>query len=63
VQAEGVPGGFAQAYRVLAGFEDAGHCRRGYFIEKLGAAQFAASATVDRLREYAASPTRRRVAP
>jgi ATP-dependent Lhr-like helicase len=63
VQAEGVPGGFAQAYRVLAGFEDAGHCRRGYFIEKLGAAQFAASATVDRLREFAASPTRRRVAP
>ncbi|WP_433720292.1 ATP-dependent helicase [Microbacterium laevaniformans] len=64
VQAEGVPGGFAQAYRVLAGFEDAGHCRRGYFIEKLGAAQFAASATVDRLREYAAladPPPRRAV--
>lgn len=53
VQAEGVPGGFAQAYRVLAGFEEAGHCRRGYVIEKLGAAQFAASATVDRLREFA----------
>lgn len=56
VQAEAVPGGFAQAYRILAGFEDAGHCRRGYFIERLGAAQFAASATVDRLREYAALP-------
>ena len=54
VQAEGVPGGFAQAYRVLAGFEEAGHCRRGYVIEKLGAAQFAASATVDRLRTFAA---------
>jgi ATP-dependent Lhr-like helicase len=54
VQAEGVPGGFAQTYRVLAGFEEAGHCRRGYVIEKLGAAQFAASATVDRLREFAA---------
>ncbi len=53
VQSEGVPGGFAQAYRVLAGFEEAGHCRRGYVIEKLGAAQFAASATVDRLRTYA----------
>ncbi|MGX1693828.1 ATP-dependent helicase [Microbacterium keratanolyticum] len=52
VQAESVPGGFAQVYRVLAGFEEAGHCRRGYVIEKLGAAQFAASATVDRLREY-----------
>ncbi len=54
VQAEGIPGGFAQTYRVLAGFEEAGHCRRGYVIEKLGAAQFAASATVDRLREFAA---------
>ncbi len=54
VQAEGVPGGFAQTYRVLAGFEEAGHCRRGYVIEKLGAAQFAASATVDRLRSFAA---------
>lgn len=54
LQAEGVPGGFAQTYRVLAGFEQAGHCRRGYVIEKLGAAQFAASATVDRLREFAA---------
>ncbi|AXL13062.1 ATP-dependent helicase [Microbacterium foliorum] len=53
VQAEGVPGGFAQTYRVLAGFEEAGHCRRGYVIEKLGAAQFAASATVDRLRTFA----------
>ena len=54
VQSEGVPGGFAQVYRILAGFEEAGHCRRGYVIEKLGAAQFAASATVDRLREFAA---------
>lgn len=53
VQSEGLPGGFAQAYRVLSGFEEAGHCRRGYVIEKLGAAQFAASATVDRIREFA----------
>ncbi|MFD5226430.1 ATP-dependent helicase [Microbacterium sp. NPDC058342] len=62
VQAEGVPGGFAQAYRVLAGFEEAGHCRRGYVIEKLGAAQFAASTTVDRLRTFAglADPPPRR---
>ncbi|WP_415125393.1 helicase-related protein [Microbacterium sp.] len=56
VQTEGMPGGFAQAYRILAGFEDAGHCRRGYVIEKLGAAQFAASATVDRLRDFATLP-------
>jgi ATP-dependent Lhr-like helicase len=56
VQSEGVPGGFAQVYRILSGFEEAGHCRRGYVIEKLGAAQFAASTTVDRLREFAAVP-------
>lgn len=56
VQAEQVPGGFAQVYRILAGFEEAGHCRRGYVIEKLGAAQFASSTTVDRLREFAALP-------
>jgi ATP-dependent Lhr-like helicase len=56
VQSEGVPGGFAQVYRILAGFEEAGHCRRGYVIEKLGAAQFAASTTVDRLREFAGLP-------
>ncbi|MFT4052133.1 MAG: ATP-dependent helicase [Microbacterium sp.] len=56
VQAERMPGGFAQAYRVLAGFEDAGHTRRGYFIERLGAAQFASSTTVDRLRSFAAVP-------
>ncbi|MDO4888799.1 MAG: helicase-related protein, partial [Actinomycetaceae bacterium] len=47
-----VPGGFARMYGVLKGFEDAGHCRRGYFIEGLGAAQFAEAATVDRLRQF-----------
>ena len=56
VMNEGAPGGFAQAYRTLATFEEAGHCRRGYLIEKLGAAQFATSATVDRLRTFANLP-------
>jgi len=56
VQNEGAPGGFAQVYRTLATFEEAGHCRRGYLIEKLGAAQFAASTTIDRLRTFAAVP-------
>ncbi|GAA4195746.1 ATP-dependent helicase [Microbacterium oryzae] len=56
VQSEQVPGGFAQVYRILAGFEQAGHCRRGYLIEQLGAAQFAASATIDRLRQFASVP-------
>ena len=50
VQAESVAGGFAAVYRVLKAFEDAGRCRRGYFVEGLGAAQFALPGAVDRLR-------------
>ncbi|WP_144790969.1 ATP-dependent helicase [Kocuria palustris] len=53
VEAEDVPGGFSGVYKVLAAVEDAGHARRGYFIEGLGAAQFAQSGTVDRLRSFA----------
>ena len=37
------PGGFGLMYKVLAQLEEAGRCRRGYFIEHLGAAQFAVS--------------------
>ena len=51
--AERVPGGFAAAYRVLSAFEDAGRVRRGYFVEGLGAAQFATTGAVDRLRASA----------
>ena len=50
VVAERTPGGFAATYRVLSAFEDAGRVRRGYFVEGLGAAQFATSGAVDRLR-------------
>ncbi|KDE98653.1 ATP-dependent helicase [Mycolicibacterium aromaticivorans JS19b1 = JCM 16368] len=50
--AEGVPGGFATMYKVLTGFEEAGRCQRGYFVESLGGAQFAVASTVDRLRTY-----------
>ncbi|MCU1635177.1 MAG: box helicase, partial [Cryobacterium sp.] len=53
VVSEGVPGGFALVYRTLSGFEEIGRCRRGYFIEGLGAAQFAASGTIDRMRSLA----------
>jgi ATP-dependent Lhr-like helicase len=52
VAAEALPGGFAAAYKVLTAFEEAGRCQRGYFIESLGAAQFAQASTVDRLRGY-----------
>ncbi len=50
VVAEEVPGGFAGVYRVLAAMEEAGRVRRGYFVEGLGAAQFATVGAVDRLR-------------
>ncbi|MGK5629401.1 ATP-dependent helicase, partial [Streptomyces sp. URMC 123] len=50
VAAEGVEGGFAAAYRVLAAFEETGQARRGYVVEGLGAAQFAMDGAVDRLR-------------
>ena len=52
VAAEQVPGGFGTLYRVLGKLEEAGHTRRGYFIEKLGAAQFASANTIDRLRSF-----------
>ncbi|MHA7985399.1 Lhr family ATP-dependent helicase [Rathayibacter sp. CAU 1779] len=57
VMAENQPGGFALAYRVLSGFEESGRARRGYFVETLGAAQFATSATVDRLRTFTLDST------
>ncbi len=53
VMTEQILGGFGLMYKVLARLEEAGRCRRGYFIEHLGAAQFAVPATVDRLRSYA----------
>lgn len=53
VVAEGMPGGFAAAYRVLSAFEEAGRCRRTYAVEGLGAAQFATAGAIDRLRELA----------
>ena len=56
VQSEGIVGGFALVYKVLSGFEETGRARRGYFVDGLGAAQFATGATVDRLRTYVLDP-------
>ena len=53
VAAEGVVGGYAGVYPVLAAFEERGAARRGYFVEGLGAAQFAVPGAVDRLRALA----------
>jgi ATP-dependent Lhr-like helicase len=58
VAAEGVEGGFAAAYRVLAAFEESGQARRGYVVEGLGAAQFAMDGAVDRLRAIATAGER-----
>ncbi len=52
-----MPGGFSAIYPVLRAMEDAGQCRRGYFVEGLGAAQFALPGAVDRMRAMAAEAT------
>ncbi|HEX6151733.1 ATP-dependent helicase [Nocardioides sp.] len=52
VQSERTPGGFAAVYKVLSTFEESGRCRRGYFVEGLGAAQFGTAGSVDRLRTF-----------
>jgi ATP-dependent Lhr-like helicase len=53
VAAERVPGGFAAVYPVLRAMEETGQCRRGYFVEGLGGAQFALPGAVDRMRALA----------
>jgi ATP-dependent Lhr-like helicase len=50
VVAEGIPGGFSTLYDSLAALETLGVCRRGYFVEGLGGAQFALPGAVERLR-------------
>ncbi len=59
---EGIVGGFAGVYRVLSALEDAGTTRRGYFVEGLGAAQFASPGAVDQLRLQARGLTARQPA-
>jgi len=50
VLAEGIPGGFSGLYDQFAALETLGVCRRGYFVEGLGGAQFALPGAVERLR-------------
>nr|WP_155984809.1 ATP-dependent helicase [Saccharomonospora piscinae] len=50
LETERVSGGFSGIYKVLRGMEDSGQVVRGYVVEGLGAAQFAARGAVDRLR-------------
>ena len=63
VAAEGPPGGFAGVYPVLAALEERGVARRGYFVEGLGAAQFAVPGAVDRLRSLVGPDRARQSAP
>jgi ATP-dependent Lhr-like helicase len=53
VAAERVVGGFSAVYPVFKTAEESGRARRGYFVEGLGAAQFALPGAVDRLRAEA----------
>jgi ATP-dependent Lhr-like helicase len=57
VVAERIPGGFSGVYPVLKAMEDAGRCRRGYFVDGLGGAQFAVPGAVDRLRALTDPPS------
>jgi ATP-dependent helicase Lhr and Lhr-like helicase len=50
VLAERISGGFALLYDTFAKLETLGVCRRGYFIEGMGGAQFALPGAVERLR-------------
>ncbi|CCH28993.1 ATP-dependent helicase [Actinosynnema sp. NPDC047251] len=53
---ERVTGGFSGVYRVLRAMEESGQVVRGYVVEGLGAAQFAAKGAVDRLRALSRPP-------
>jgi ATP-dependent Lhr-like helicase len=56
VAAEGLPGGFAALYPVLAALEEAGRIRRGYFVRGLGGSQFAHPGALERLRALREAP-------
>ena len=55
VRGEGVAGGYGAVYGELKTLETVGVCRRGYFVEGLGGAQFALPGAVERLRELRSS--------
>lgn len=51
IAAEAREGGFGAVYPLLRALEERGQVRRGYFIEGLGALQFADPSAVDRMRD------------
>ena len=56
VRGEGIRGGYGAVYGELRTLETIGVCRRGYFVEGLGGAQFAVPGAVERLRELRPTP-------
>ncbi len=56
VRGEGIAGGYGAVYSELKDLETLGVCRRGYFVEGLGGAQFALPGAVERLRELRGAP-------
>jgi ATP-dependent Lhr-like helicase len=56
VHAENVTGGFSAVYTVLKAMEESGKIRRGYFVDGLGATQFALLGAEDRLRGFRDAP-------
>ncbi|MET0287818.1 MAG: DEAD/DEAH box helicase, partial [Polyangiales bacterium] len=50
LKAEDIQGGFSAIYEVLRAMEDTGRLRRGYFVEGLGATQFAHGGAEELLR-------------
>src|SRR4029079_9856426 len=56
VRGEGIAGGYGAVYGELKALETLGLCRRGYFVEGLGGAQFALGGAVERLRDLRERP-------
>ena len=54
--AESIAGGFSAVYAVLKAMEEAGRIRRGYFVARLGATQFATGGALDLLRSFRDPP-------
>lgn len=56
VTADGTPGGFAAAYRLLSELETAGTVLRAYVVDGLGGAQFTTRDVLAQVREFTDSP-------
>ncbi len=56
--AENIRGGYAAVYPALKTMEESGWIRRGMFVSRMGAAQFATPAAVDMLRSLRVEPER-----